>query len=594
MKERYVLCVLSLLRDDALPFVYECKESYTAPRRSHAKALEYTGVQTNTAPVEYLIDLAAQEHDADPSIPLVNKIIYLCSKECRDDAIRGVEGLSEHNPTTEQFFLDAITKHVQTKGGPNVRVPEFVRVPYKTTEPAANLQVILRELNGRDAIVDVDTTGGLRDMVNLVTLAIEVLQSQPSFSVGPHPRLGTTVYASITRSPNYKTKASGMAKISRQNETYALSGLIEAVNAFVKLGNADSIKRYFADRRVSKEMQELCKDLAAFSDRLSICDVSNVPQLVVKIITDLNTFESRTAQRSSSYLFADDALARLNALSAGTANATSNGRKKAPSYKRIRAEALGLGDGMPLQDNDVRVFLGNEGVPSADVDKVLRAKSPKALGDALMSISNNNTVGRSELLFAALVPMVREDFVGSGKRLNDADAIIETIRWCSRHRMLQQALTLYKEKAPECMEKKGYLSWVERGSHRNADERNRAHVGYVVDLTNMGMSLTPRRDYLQEHGIRIEAGGERVMPSNVFWYATLNSIRNDVMHLREEDTAAKRRELARQSLAAYGWPQDVRQRIGCRYDRDGRLQSLQTDIENALQALEGRFPVAVP
>lgn len=590
MAKRYVLCVLSLMRDNALPFRYTFDGGAVGEGLGNGEG-RYEGVQTNVAPVEALIDLANRKHSQNTDEPQVTKVIFLCSEECRSTVVRGVPGTESGGLTTEAYFKGEIRKYlgrrVGSGEGASTADDYFVRLNYKTSDPASNLQAVIDAIGDGDVIVDVDTTGGGRDAVNLVTLAIEVLQSQGEIVGGDgHPRLGTTVYARALSFPNRATGALGVGDISIQDDAYALNDLVAAVRAFVSFGKAGMIRSHFAAAtRTSPEMDRLCEDLGEFSDRLSICDVARLPALVSAIHDDLDSLTSCVRRRCSSNRAARACLDRMDDLS------WPSGRRGA-KFGRQRADVLGMREGVSIADRNVREVLQSSGFSDDDVSAIMRTRNLEGLRSTLEVIALRSVVGSDELLFAALVPSIRNGFVGGsrGRSMTGGRVVIETIRWCVRREMLQQALTLFKEQAPTCMSDLGYISWVDEPKC-TADETSRARVDRMVWLSNRGSPL-PHNDAIpRDKHVAITERGRAVMPAITYWYATLNTIRNDVMHLREGDSSRSRDNLARQLLQYYRGTRQAMDRIGCSYDDLGTLESLASDIEMGLLALEGEIPL---
>ena len=200
MAKRYVLCVLSQMYSNARPyrFTFENHDISSDPGDFEGK---YCAIQTNVSPVECLIDLANEAHLQDKGLPVISKVIYLCSKECRVE-IQGITDISGETTTAESYFRQKVyeyyVQHLPDDAERQEEESFFLALDYEPLFPEKYLQAIIRATESQNIIVDVDTTGGLRDAVNLLTLAIEVLQRQSqTHDTYPHPVLGTTVYARI-------------------------------------------------------------------------------------------------------------------------------------------------------------------------------------------------------------------------------------------------------------------------------------------------------------------------------------------------------------------------------------------------------------
>lgn len=579
---RYVLCVLSLMRSGSLPYLYTYEGTSVAHGYGNGNG-RYEGIQTNVGPVECLIDLSRGKANGEPR---VTKVIYLCSSECRTRGVTGIAGMPDVEMSTEEYFRSVILDYYRACfGSDSASISEedlFVALDYTPSNPAENLQLVLDALGDDDVVVDIDTTGGLRDAVNLLTLAVEVLQCQSRRGNASqrHPRLGTTVYAQSIKPPIPKELAPGLGNISVQNQTYRLSELISAVDAFVSFGKAGKVRSYFTggasdEVQPSRELVSLCVDLGRFSDNLSLCIVNGLLDLVVKIHRDLDALEAANRRRSNRRLIYGRVLERLDS------------EPPQKNFKTYRARVLGITEG-GVQDRDVRAHLESLGLERNAIDEVVRAKSANALSRSVERLHSESVVGRDETLFCSLIPSIRADFVGGGTDPSSAadSLLVETIRWCVRREMLQQALALFKEQAPTYMERMEYVSWVDEGG-LDAKSLQRSRVERFVWLCGCGLPLVKDESLLRQHHMRVEPNGLPVLPSIIFWYATLNTIRNDVMHQREQDSSPNLRELERQLLGNYRLGPEDKKHLVCRYAKNGSTRALGDDILDGLLALEG-------
>lgn len=596
MSKRYALCVLSLMRDNSLPYLYTFDGRDVDSGWGNGKG-RYEGIQTNVGPIECLMDHSRPNSD---SAPKISKIIYLCSAECLEIPIKNIEGSPNEGVTTEGYFRDVVydyyLRHLPEGSSPIYKDELFMRLPYEPSNPAESLQLVLDAIGEGDVIVDVDTTGGLRDAVNLLTLAIEVLQRQSREGEGlrAHPRLGTTVYAQSISSPDWKSKAPGTGNISLQNRTYALGELVSAVEAFVSYGKAGKIGRFFNDGvdygdrvcnspMVDTEMMTLCKDLCSFSDSLSICRIDGLLYLARQIHKDLDAAEAATKRRIREHHTLKTFLSRIDDLPE-----QKNGKvsRKDTKFRGTRARLVGKEGG--VQDNEVKDHLRSLGLGDDSINRIMRTRNIKALHQEVKLLHKRSGVSHEELLFCALIPSIRRDFVGGelGRTMPETQLLAETILWCVRREMLQQALALYKEQVPMYLEPLGYVSWADESGNR--DERRKARVSRLVDLSQRGLDTGT---LTSDSNLKLTQEGISNMPAIVYWYRTLNSLRNEIMHQNEEDKRTSR-DLAESLLRQnYIIPSEIAEHIGCHFDKDGRLRSLAHDIESGVLALEGRMPL---
>ena len=96
----------------------------------------------------------------------------------------------------------------------------------------------------------------------------------------------------------------------------------------------------------------------------------------------------------------------------------------------------------------------------------------ETLNDKLDELSALDADSRDIILLKSLARTIKEKFGGSKGRIGYPDVV----RWCLDNRMIQQAVTIYVEKMPEYLYKKGYYTVDEKKfqmiKEKNADTHN--------------------------------------------------------------------------------------------------------------------------
>lgn len=585
MAEHYILCVLStisLKQGDTLPLEMDVAESRRETFSDHRKLRNYSGFQTNEAPVKCLIDMALRCDNP------VTKILCLTSPECKNPVVKnGTEELS-----AKDWFERSIQDFYREKNYSDIDNPAkqdefFVHLPYSGTNPSENLQALIKELDRQDALIDIDTTGGPRDAAFLLTTIVQFIKAKYGTAIpqgcdaAQRIGLGTTVYANLQQ-----------RAIHTQNETFAINELIHAISSFTKYGKADPLVSYFerdtTGTATSDEMKKLCAAMKKFADDLSLCRTQGINDSVNRIHTALNGFEKATKRKSSQHQMILDFINELDS------DAGIDGLKDR------------ISTGLDVQQEDAREWL----------DRSLRECATKEeLLDFLRRENKGYLVRRGEILFLTLADNLRSDipsYVGDGACEEErATQTIEIIRWCVRRGMLQQALALFKERVPECLAQKGMIGWGNRPTryndrmvdrvtqlshfsqarldHNDALARDRVgRLASILEPNARGGSrraieqvLCAARPDIAANGTHIVVEDGTHLPAALIWFRIINSIRNDVMHVHEggywdvHDFYLP---------ACKGFFQDASQ-IDCGYDETPA--TLEKAFEMALKAVEG-------
>lgn len=534
-----ILCALSDLKPyNGTP----TKKNYTYKPVGFARIVEdYIGWYTNEAPIKLLIDNAAiQGHSID-------HIIYICSQLCSTQVIPAdkLAGCvtSDDYPngiTAEGYFRHVVESYLLQKGLDWASQDDFYcPIPYDTNGIEDSLKDIIK-LIGRNAIVDVDTSGARRDAQLLLSHVIEFVQAGNGEE--DDVSLGTSVYADLYS-----------GQLVCQDDTYALSSLINAVYAFIQYGKAQPLDDYFSQaNRGGQEVQNLCSSMTAFSDDLSLCRMAGIVECVEGVHAALESFESY------------------------------------------------------VMDNASDATLG-------------------------------------ERLLGSFVPTIRDGFVPVPIAGDTASLIIEIIRWCVRRQMLQQALGLYREKAPEILVERGFVSkgdeilessgedeqiredWINcilqlSSAEIGRPRANGPHAFYPDRCNEVAMALKSSwralcdssdlargwnsrdkkkrlnriarvafpRYIADEAYVIVNPDMQDQLSANLVWFTLLCSIRNDTMHAKDTTAANQRKHLVEACSIAVKHTEGLLPLFDRAGESRERINALAHDIESALDALDGK------
>ncbi len=260
MGSRVIVCALSPLKSDAAMENYSC---------SMAGGGTYAGRQTNEAPITCLMDLAMRDDATAP----VTTIVYLRSSRC-EGPIEDLGGL-----TTEEYFLRYV-KAYATSQSPAIPIPTCRPIPFEPNDDMSEaLRLLIDEIehanDGRGVTVDIDTTGGPRDAMTLVALAVQVIKMGGEHG-GVDVTLGRIVYSS---------RFEGKNRIISQNDTYEIVDLVNAIDTFLSHGKAELLSVFFDGRHraCSGKLRDAVGSMRLFSDALALCRANDAYRQIPRI-----------------------------------------------------------------------------------------------------------------------------------------------------------------------------------------------------------------------------------------------------------------------------------------------------------------------
>lgn len=492
MRTNIVLCVLNRIfpiTDKATGEVrLPSDDTYYSPdlRRS------FNGIQANEAPVKMLLKKA---HEAGNDI---DEIMYLCSNKCAEgiipsESLAQTEGFPDtYNGlvSAEEFFFERIDSFCKKN---EIKAPAFNPIPYNPSRPADCLPILNEYLNDSYEIY-VDITGGRRDAVILQVLSMQLFKMQSRDN-----SIGDIVYSS------FEDKT-----IVRQNPTFDLTDLINALDVFARYGRADLLNSFFNNRSfVSSETKELCRNMDSFSESMALCRMEGIEGIVQSIQESMDVLEETLTNKMHAYRLVSDAL-----------------------------EALDDPDGWicscSLED-------ALEKIKTAQIPIDLEGIDETTLRERLEASRWDYTIIRSELLLHSLIPLLRRRFIPKAE--SNAQLIINTIIWCVNHQMIQQALCIYREKISQALLDLGFFDATDHFKNMGVQEQ-REVVGDLCARCRVGKekgrfkalyfpNSRDGEDGLSDY-FSINESRYLSLLTIIGWYKYLHGIRNSMMHV---DTA---------------------------------------------------------
>ena len=268
-----------------LLFLSDYKEGRKAVRYTAEEAdgrqQYFDGVQTNDAPVKYLIYKAARNGE------LIRKILYIVTEKVREHEdhknfeqmtesyIRGDEKLRELYQDQQITYQEIA--YTDSKSETSVRAVEV----YRQIASGSGLD------QGEKKSVYIDYTGGLRDISFLMTVIIRYLEYHDIFC------------KEIVYSNWYDQKIYSIFFI------YDMFQLLSGVHHFVSTGNAELLEACYQKEK-DEDTKELLSQIVQFSHIMSLCDVEKVDQIMENLQKGLDQYEEKKEKESFfSEIFSD-------------------------------------------------------------------------------------------------------------------------------------------------------------------------------------------------------------------------------------------------------------------------------------------------
>lgn len=233
----------------------------------------FEGVQTNDAPVKYLLQKAAQNGD------LIQKILYIITEEVKKNKDHKkfeqmVDSYIQKDETLRMLYQDQKIEYEEVAYTDSKRETSF-----RALEIYRQIAAKSGSFQGTKKNVYIDYTGGLRDISFLMTVVIRYLEYYDIFCK-------EIVYS------NWEDQ-----KIHSLSCIYDMFQLLSGVEQFVSSGNAELLEACY-EREGDRDTRELLSQIVRFSHVMSLCDVEKVDQIMESLQTGLDQYEEKKERES--------------------------------------------------------------------------------------------------------------------------------------------------------------------------------------------------------------------------------------------------------------------------------------------------------
>ena len=235
------------------------------------KEEKFLGLNTNDAPVKYLLYCAAKNGD------IIQKIVCIVTKEVKRDK-------------DDEKFKDMVNDYI--RNDPRVKdyykgiEIEFIPMDYdmeveRTEERSLQLyrQISKTFINEEQSNVYIDYTGGLRDINFLMTIIIRYLEYHNSVCK-------KIVYSNLSKK-----------RIDMLDSIYSMFQLLNGIDQFTQTGNAELLEKY-SEKEENVRTKDLLEKIVKFSKVMSICDIKAIEKLLPDIDNGLKNYEKNAARAS--------------------------------------------------------------------------------------------------------------------------------------------------------------------------------------------------------------------------------------------------------------------------------------------------------
>lgn len=300
------------------------KDSYEYSRVGEKDAKKYNGIQTNDAPLQYLMDAVCKNGEK------LEKVILLPSKEVMYKDVPELQShtaygrlcklihryhsiLLGHDEREDELDVQAIaidyaleqensggykeeevyTRREQTEDGeaePSVVIPKSPgeRLPQMFDELA-------KELSGCSKVY-IDFTGGQRDMNFLMVAIIKFLQTTGL-------SCGEIIYSNINGKQRF---------LMDMDIQYQMFQLINATNEFLNTGSAKQLDDFFKPLdttcgedtdKASNLVKEIVGLMKKYSEMINVCNLDKLDDTVRKLVDKIDEFTQDESDNLYSQMF---------------------------------------------------------------------------------------------------------------------------------------------------------------------------------------------------------------------------------------------------------------------------------------------------
>ncbi len=244
---------------------------------SASNGKNYYGIQTVDAPIQYLVDTAQKDGATD--------FVFLCLTSHKVafqtiDSFPGqtaysrfkelVDLYTDHHASVKLIRYDYLDVNTMMTNPDEISNSIFQQITEAMPSPAANAYI--------------EYTGGLRDISFLMTSILRYLQ------------FSGTICRKIVYS-NYNRR-----EIVNLDHIYNLYQIINGTDEFLNYGNSRQLKESFASQDPSSKTRELLEKIQAFSDAISICDVTSIDDTLKQVESAARKFDLSENDIASSML----------------------------------------------------------------------------------------------------------------------------------------------------------------------------------------------------------------------------------------------------------------------------------------------------
>lgn len=236
--------------------------------------VEFEGIQTNDAPVKYLMDYACSQGDR------IDKIICIVSENVKKKGFQEFQQMVRDYVSTNdklaQMYQDSEILFCPV---------DYDEEKESTAERTFQIynQLSKALLSETEANIYIDYTGGLRDISFFMTVVIRYLEYQ-------NLKCRKIVYSKKLNQQNACT-------IHTIDCIYDLFTLINGVDQFVRTGNADLLGECYENEQ-DAETKKLLALIIRFSKVMSICDVQQIEKIRPQISDGLQKYGKNRIMKS--------------------------------------------------------------------------------------------------------------------------------------------------------------------------------------------------------------------------------------------------------------------------------------------------------
>ena len=294
------------------------KDTYEYSRIGEKDAKKYNGIQTNDAPLQYLMDTVCKNGEK------LEKVILLPSKEVMYKDVPELQShtaygrlcklihryhsiLLGHDESEDELDVKAIAIDYAKEQENGNNHPE--KQVYKTIEETSEVVItksprerlpqmfdeLAKELSGCSKVY-IDFTGGQRDMNFLMVAIIKFLQTTGL-------SCGEIIYSNINGKQRF---------LMDMDIQYQMFQLINATNEFLNTGSAKLLDDFFKPLdtacvedtdTASNPVKEIVGLMKKYSEMINVCNLDKLDDTVRKLVEKIDEFSKNKSDNLYSQMF---------------------------------------------------------------------------------------------------------------------------------------------------------------------------------------------------------------------------------------------------------------------------------------------------